>query len=657
MTVCGDRTIGRVPEQDAAAAHRGSNARLLAGPGTGKTRTIVELILSLIRSGDAQANEILCLTFTRAAAAGLRGKASKALGEGAPVPEVYTLHGFALRQLMERHANLGAGTPRPRVVDDWEERNIVLEDLKVALRETNIAKVRVRLGGLAAAWETNPDDDPSTVLADAELLGALDQHKRQYAYILRSELVYLLKQTLDQDPGFRFTGDYKWVIVDEYQDLNRCDIAVIDQIRDRGALLFVAGDDDQSIYQQLRHAHPDGIREFDTSHAAADLRLATCIRCDKSIIWVSTSVIRQEVGRTPKALDPHVTAGEGVVESLIFDDTGDEARGIAALADTFIRAGIAPHEVMVLIRSDRYGRFSAPIFGAMQAIGVPSEVRTDSNSTLNERPGRAVLAYLRLVVDDRDHLAWRTVFTEAGLRLGDKAIEELHAASVASNGAPITDVIDRVVADPTLCPRRGRQIVAAVASVRALVDDLRADVAAAADLVAALDAAMAKFAATFGDLTLVAGELDAIRVESNAADIAELLGQVSLRREQEQEAIRPNTVNIMSMHKAKGLDACVVIVAALDEELMPGPNNRDEERRLLYVSLTRARHVLFVTHARRRTGQQALSGIQTRNAHTRTSFLNATGLRARAGREFVETFTPDLALLSPLPNPEAFPGQ
>ncbi len=349
MTVCGDRIIGCVPEQDAAAAHRATNARLLAGPGTGKTRTIVELILSLIQSGDAQANEILCLTFTRAAA-----------------------------------ANLGAGTPRPRVVDDWEERHIVWEDLKVALGERTIKQVKIRLGGLAAAWETNPDDDPATVFADAELLGALDQHKRQYGYILRSELVYLLKQTLDQDPDFRFTGEYKWVIVDEYQDLNRCDIAVIDQIQGRGSLLFVAGDDDQSIYQQLRHAHPDGIRQFDTTHAAADLRLATCIRCDRAIIRVATSVIRQEVGRTPKAIEPHDNAGEGVVESLIFDDTGDEARGIAALADAFIRAGIAPDQVMVLIRSDSNGRFSTPIFDAMQDIRVPSEVRpTPSRRSTN----------------------------------------------------------------------------------------------------------------------------------------------------------------------------------------------------------------------------------------------------------------------------------
>ena len=297
MVLCGQRDIGgSLPEQIAASAHRGSNARLLAGPGTGKTRTIVELVTSIVADGAAAPTEILCLTFTRAAAAGLRSKLGRALGDG-PQPDVHTLHGFALRQLMARHANTGAGTDHPRIADDWEERNIVLEDLNRVLGAPGITSVRERLKALAAAWETRPEDDPATTHADAPFVGALEQHKRQYGYILRSELVYLLKRTIDQDPDFRFTGRYRWVIVDEYQDLNRCDIAVIDQVASRGAVLFVAGDDDQSIYQHLRHAHPDGIREFDATHAAADLRLATCVRCDQRIIEVATSVIGAR-GRT-----------------------------------------------------------------------------------------------------------------------------------------------------------------------------------------------------------------------------------------------------------------------------------------------------------------------------------------------------------------------
>jgi DNA helicase II / ATP-dependent DNA helicase PcrA len=417
-------------------------------------------------------------------------------------------------------------------------------------------------------------------------------------------------------------------------------------------VLFVAGDDDQSIYQQMRHAHPDGIREFDTSHDAADLRLATCVRCDRRIISVATSVIRQEAGRTDKRLEPHATAGQGIVESLVFDDTDDEARGVATLVDTLVRAGIARHEVMILIRSDKHGRFSAPIHQALNDIGVASVVRTAGETEMDGSPGRVVLSYLRLVVDDRDHLAWRTVLSEGGLRIGEKAIAELHAVSAANNSEPLTDVLDRVVDDPALCPSRGNDIVRAVASVRATIDGLRAEVASTGDVGDQVALALAKLALSFGDLTLVKGELDVILSESRADDLEGLLGQVSLRREGEQEAISPNTVNIITMHKAKGLDACVVIVMATDNELVPGDNNIIEERRLFYVSITRARHALFVTHAKRRLGQQQMSGIRTRRDHQRTIFLGASGLRTRRGREFVEGYVPNLALLAPLPNPE-----
>jgi DNA helicase-2/ATP-dependent DNA helicase PcrA len=651
MVLCGQRDIGgSLPEQVIAAAHRGRNARLLAGPGTGKTRTIVELITSLISNGDALPNEILCLTFTRAAAAGLRSKVRRALGPGVE-PEIYTLHGFALRQLMTRHANVGAGTARPRIADDWEERHIVLEDLKKLLAAARIEDVRDRLKDLAAAWETRPEDDPMTTHPDAEFVGALAQHKRQYGYILRSELVFLLKQTLDQDPDFLSTATYKWVIVDEYQDLNRCDIAVIDRIAAGRAHLFVAGDDDQSIYEHLRHAHPNGIREFDTTHAASDLRLATCVRCDRRIIDVATSVIRQEVGRTPKALDPHVTAGPGIVESLFFDNGAEEARGIAALTEKLLRAGVAPHEVMVLLRSDHNGAFSTPIDDAMRALGVAAIVRTEEKSTLNMRDGRVLLAYLRLVFDWRDHLAWRTALTEGRMGVGAKAIEELHALSAARNELPLADVLDLVRADPAVVPSRGNAIAAAVEAVRTLVDELRAEIAGAADVEDQISLAVAKFPPSTA-MTLVEGELQALRLAFAATDLADLLAQIALRREEE-EAVIQNTVNIMSMHKAKGLDACVVIIAAAEEELLPGPNNRGEERRLLYVSLTRARHALFVFHAKRRYGQQARSGIGDPGNHQRTLYLNTAGLPARRGSAFITAFTPDPATLAPLPNPAA----
>src|ERR1035437_3891873 len=123
--VCEDHDVGGLlSEQAMAAAHRGGDARLLAGPGTGKTRTLVAHVAGLIAAG-VPANEILCLTFTRAAAASFRKKVSDRLGPDVAGPEVYTLHAFALKVLMQRRVDLGSGRGRARVAADWEERFVV----------------------------------------------------------------------------------------------------------------------------------------------------------------------------------------------------------------------------------------------------------------------------------------------------------------------------------------------------------------------------------------------------------------------------------------------------------------------------------------------------------------------------------------------------
>lgn len=168
-------------------------------------------------------------------------------------------------------------------------------------------------------------------------------------------MVFRLKEQLDADPTFTLTGNYRFVVVDGYQDLNRCDVAVINALADRGATHYVAGDDDQRIYKQLRHAHPQAIRDFVGDHSAADLRLSVCVRCDQRILSLANAVIRQEVNREPKTLIPHETAGPGIVEVLAFQNGPDEARGIARLAESFVDAGVDEGEVLILLRSDFHG--------------------------------------------------------------------------------------------------------------------------------------------------------------------------------------------------------------------------------------------------------------------------------------------------------------
>ena len=249
-------------KQEQAAAHLGSHACMLAGPGTGKTLALTRRVLFLIEEHGILPSDILVLTFTRAAAAELRGRISDALNDHEELPQISTLHAFALRQLV-RNSSVVERLPSPvRVADDWEERNVILEELKSRL-SYGIDVVRDRFLELSSDWDTLKADNPAwdEMFVDSTFLGAWQEHRNIYGYTMRSELVYQVKRSLEQSGDFKLDSNFTHILVDEYQDLNLCDLAVIRAIVNLGPELFTTGDDDQSIYG-FRHAHPDGNKKI-----------------------------------------------------------------------------------------------------------------------------------------------------------------------------------------------------------------------------------------------------------------------------------------------------------------------------------------------------------------------------------------------------------
>jgi len=422
---------------------------------------------------------------------------------------------------------------------------------------------------------------------------------------------------------------------------------VIDAIANaQGAVLFVAGDDDQSIYQQLRNAHPQAIREFVTSHAATDLSLAVCVRCDQQIIELAHNVISQEVGRIDKPHDAHVSAGPGIVESIGFPNGDAEARGIAALVKKFVDAGVAPHEVMILLRSDRNGAFSGPIQEQLLRLRVPAIVRSQEKSAVDTNDGRALVSLLRLTVEGMDELAWRTALSTGRVGTGARAIDALHSYAAATAGMSFTDAVVATAVNPGVIPSFGTAIQRGVTRIRARLAAMEVvaphETSSVDDVV---DAAAAQLSGT-SELAAAVSELKGLTALWSPMSLKEFLDSLTLRKEEE-EALIPAQVNIMTAHKAKGLDACVVIIAAAEEELFPGRGNIDEERRLFYVSLTRAKHALFITHSRTRVGVQRHAGTGG-TIHRRTLFLDGVGLVARLGGTWISGYAPDVSRLSPI---------
>lgn len=617
-TIHGDATSDQIKAID----HVGSHARLLAGPGTGKTKTLTRRVLSLILQHNADPETILLLTFTRLAAAQLKDEIKKVLEPlGKAIPQVSTLHSFALRQILYNSSRIDA-LPRPiRIADDWEERHIIQEDLKRVLNLKEIAEVQKLINQLSTDWETLRVDEIGweQQFPNPAFLGAWRGHKEQYGETLRAELVYQLKKQLNQNRDFQLDKEYKHILIDEYQDLNACDLAVVNELAKRGAELFVAGDDDQSIYG-FRFATPTGIRNFDQFYQNAQkLALEICFRCDKNILHSAEFVASLDPARLPKPTRPKDEADDGEVLIVGFRDQTHEAESIAKKIKSIIDAGTNPDQITILLRSDRNGALSKPIIELLKKQGVDVSLSTDSELD-NNKEYRAVLSIIRLLVDETDCLAWRTLLQIGQNGLGDECIKNLENYA-QSKGIRFSEAIQKIAGNPSELQRFGQKISNFVSETKTIIEELKA-IENPADVINSL---VDKLITANEVKEQVKKYFTGILENQEKSDLENLIKVVSISSDFIEQETKENAVNILTMHQAKGLTFDVCFIVGAEDEFIPGRNTGDkegDERRLLYVSMTRARHKLFISYCNKRTGQQRHSGSNSgTEKRTLTRFL------------------------------------
>jgi len=617
-TIHGDATSDQIKAID----HVGSHARLLAGPGTGKTKTLTRRVLSLILQHNADPKTILLLTFTRLAAAQLKDEIKKVLEPlGKATPQVSTLHSFALRQILYNSSRVDA-LPRPiRIADDWEERHVIQEDLKRVLNLKEIAEVQKLINQLSTDWETLRVDEIGweQQFPNPAFLGAWRGHKEQYGETLRAELVYQLKKQLNQNRDFQLDKEYKHILIDEYQDLNACDLAVVNELAKRGAELFVAGDDDQSIYG-FRFATPTGIRNFDQFYQNAQkLALEICFRCDKNILHSAEFVASLDPARLPKPTRPKDEADDGEVLIVGFRDQTHEAESIAKKIKSIIDAGTNPDQITILLRSDRNGALSKPIIELLKKQGVDVSLSTDSELD-NNKEYRAVLSIIRLLVDETDCLAWRTLLQIGQNGLGDECIKNLENYA-QSKGIRFSEAIQKIAGNPSELQRFGQKISNFVSETKTIIEELKA-IENPADVINSL---VDKLITANEVKEQVKKYFTGILENQEKSDLENLIKVVSISSDFIEQETKENAVNILTMHQAKGLTFDVCFIVGAEDEFIPGRNTGDkegDERRLLYVSMTRARHKLFISYCNKRTGQQRHSGSNSgTEKRTLTRFL------------------------------------
>ncbi len=580
--------------------------------------------------------KVRLLTFTRAATAELAGKVLDHDTLAAEKPS--TVHSFAISVLMQ---NEGAGDfPEPlRMADDWERDQIVEQSLA---RRAKVNKRRIRhlIAEMAAAWESlNEEEDPKVDPKErARFLGVWNEHRTIFGYTLLAELPYALLTALENHPDLRGL-DFDLLIVDEYQDLNACDLALLKQIADRGCTVVGAGDDDQSIYS-FRKADPAGIRRFEDDYPEAiTYPLSVSRRCGRSILDWASYVIEGDIDRPDKRrLSCPEGAGDGEVSLLAFAGQKSEATGIAQLTKQLIdRDGLEAKDILILLRGDYNSQFSGAIKAALEKEGIPYSDPEALKQLLASQANRWVLEIMRLVANPSDSIAWASLlhltsgisdsfidgiydeakkkgvsFSAALMRMRDTAFPELPAPS-ASKAETLIAAIEEWLSsidapDETPDGGWGQWIIESVGnSIVPIPSD---------------------------ELIELLGELDGLMERSQ--DLGRYLGQITPLGKDIATA-KAEGVRVMSMASSKGLTVGATIVAAAENDIIPRPEApNDEERRLLYVAMTRATDHLFVTWSRMRRGPTARAGRGRANAKRRHSqFLDGGPVRSRDGNAYL----------------------
>jgi DNA helicase-2/ATP-dependent DNA helicase PcrA len=605
--------VRRYPEQDAIVEHPpDQHGRVLAGPGTGKSSTVLRLA-EAINSSDPPLKARL-VTFTRAATAELVDKIRE---QGHTVDEPTTLHSFALSVLMrnQEHVQL----PRPlRLPDDWEVKNLIQPDLARRLREQGHQSVTTRTIGkleheLASQWDSlNPqlvliaDLDPALRNAYVATWMA---HRGAFGYSLFAEIPYSAHHLLE-DHARASIPNVDVLIVDEFQDLNAAEIALVRTLAHRRISIVAVGDDDQSIYG-FRMADPAGIRDLnDHLPGLIDYPLTTSLRCGTAILTAARTLIEATPGRPPKpGLVPGPDNPVGEFQYLKFSGAAAETNGVVRLIAYLRARGIEPDDIAVLMRSDYLSAWSGPVRLGLTNAGIPSTDVEAALEPLAERNARRLLAIARLVTNRHDGLAWWALL-DLTAGISSPYVNQV-ADEALAQGETFAIRLMRIQDEPP-AGASGISQSNAVQTVRtalSIVEETSIEGVPVSDtgwatwLLELADALGIGISDDFRDLALKVGQLTP---QEEGLDY--FLNQ--LEPVTKDLALRTEGVAIMTMTRSKGLTFRAAIVMGVEEGVVPLPTTDDvnEERRLLYVAMTRPREYLYLTMADERTGPTARTG-------------------------------------------------
>ncbi|MDR1442040.1 MAG: DNA helicase PcrA [Bifidobacteriaceae bacterium] len=632
-------------EQKAAVTHEGTPLLIVAGAGSGKTRVLTRRIAYLLATGRARPGDILAITFTNKAAAEMKGRVEELVGPAARYMWVSTFHSACVRILRREAQHLDLKTTFS-IYDSQDSARLVamvcselgldskqFPPRRMANRISNLKNDLVDPESYASlAAGSNPVEDATSQVY------SLYQRRLRAAHAL--DFDDLIMQTVNllqvfPDLADQYHRRFRHILVDEYQDTNHAQYVLVRELAGvnadaragRGyqpAELTVVGDSDQSIYA-FRGATIRNITEFETDYPdAATILLEQNYRSTQNILTAANGVISRGKGRRKKRLWTAEGDGPKVI-GYVADSEHDEAQFIAKEVDSLAdQHDVKPSDVAVFYRTNAQSRALEEVF---IRTGIPYRV-VGGTRFYERKEIRDAIAYLRVAANIDDTVSARRIFNVPKRGLGDRAeaLVQAHASKEGISFGAALSLGDQIGA---LTPRART----AIAGLDHLLSELAEMSSGGAGPAQILDHALdqsgylvelqesrdpqdAGRVENLAELHAVASEFEQSAPDGTLADFLE---RVSLVADSDQlptggddsaeaaEALRQGQVTLMTLHTAKGLEFPVVFVTGFEDGTFPhqrsmaDPEELEEERRLAYVGLTRARRRLYISRAEART--------------------------------------------------------
>ncbi len=623
------------PQQRQAVVRTEGPVLVLAGAGSGKTRVIAHRVVHLLEQG-VPGRAILAVTFTNKAAAEMKARIVQ-LAAGHPEAgrvTVSTFHAFGMKIVREQHAALDLPA-RFAILDAGDQAALVkrlLREIKVDDKRFDVGRLlaivsRLRTGGAAG----HPDDEYE--LCARELRPRYELGLRAMGAVDFDDLLLLPLRLFSSRPETlqKYQGRYRYLLVDEYQDTNDAQLGLLEQLAGVRRNLCVVGDDDQSIYAwrgaQVRH-----ILEFDRKFpGCAEIFLTQNYRSTGNILEAANAVIGGNPGRKAKKL--WTDRGRGSNLRLVAAPSEEEEAKY--VAEEIVRIGweekIPAHQIAVLYRTNAQAR---PLEEALRLAGVRYRV-VGGTSLFDRKEVRDLVAYLRAALNPRDEVALLRIVNVPARGIGDQTVaraQELARAGkrtvwdVFSARPPeLLHAAERIAAFVELLRRYGERLARKGFSqaARELVEEagLFEEARRGAQSLPAQTRRVEALESLLRQLIEYEKREEQKAAQSAVADeeaepfasgLPGYLARLALDSK-EADGDAGDAVTLMTLHGAKGLEWRCVFLCGLEEGLLPhsgrgfddgeaqGVSNIEEERRLCYVGMTRARERLILTRAAERT--------------------------------------------------------